>query len=1612
MKYITIKNRIICALLAALMLLSLLPAMTFADGEPVAEAQELCEEQMQEKQASEDQTPEEPASAEPAGEEPEQTEPAEEDAAAAEEEIPDEAEVPEENAAADEDLVADEDAVPEDAASAEDVTPEEPEPTEEDEVPAEEEPPEETEPSDGEEAPSDEEPEEPEEKEQEEEPLAQLPVLAEQVLASEEHPNVSVSGLLPEGAFLAVAEVEPEQVSGFVGENEVLVFAYDITINYTDADGVMQEYQPGSENPVRVSIASAAEAETPVEVMHIAEDEATGETVAEVVASTEATEEGGVEFSAESFSVYVGTITVDAASAKITLPSIDGINFYSDSTCENEIGGEYALDTTAGGSIYIKPSVNIDYIAVRNEDGTDSTMAAVSGPNADGVYTVTFFAGLTENQVICAAANVYTETYDTGVTFSRDSMLEFDIDVVFKDQKRLILLGNYDDSNTSFLNFEYYYHEDKNTLRIYENGAHEAYFDLGDKFSLNVLHNAKLTYNGLTRLATLYFDGEVVGTYTLSLASGANVGTLVVGGDNRGSAVSNTADRIYNYHLNYKEFQNDYTVSVTGENNKDSINLAAGETTLQLLTGVSDTTGAAVSDASVSYESGNKAVITVSDSGLVTAQMAGTAMVTVTASKMDADLTYHTGTATYTVSVVTDTKDVIYDPILMPGGANGIDTGICFTPANDYYFTADVVFTSLEDRVLFLGTYDSFPQFNFEYFYHNSQPCLRVWCNGNEVYAPINITTADLNTTHHTVAVSWSASTNTATIYFDNGALGQTITYAYLDSPATSTQTFKVGYDNRGASEIHPCESLYSYTLIETPPEDSNEDPKDNFESCHILLSDAYSKTVAVGHELPLNTIIVDNSGAELSDMTVTYASSDTGIATVSDDGSIITGVAVGSADITVTATKTVSNSDGSKTVYEGKSIYTVTVVPPTVVTPPSAVTGLIYTGASQIGIRGGSNYSLSTSSLVASIDANGNAVATDAGTYTATAGLPNSVLYEWTDGTTAAKTIVWTVAQRMLTSSDFTYTLPTDVWYNGSAVTVLVTAKDSNIGSYSVRYYDSDNNLVTSPVDPGTYTVKIYVAGSGNIAEGEVELGSFEIQTTWAAFAVTASTLAWQKTPFYRWNSESENYVLVESQSGGAWVQLPEGVAQVTITASSNHGVTAKLSAVLSNTGFMSEVVLYSNSDCTNAIGTDDTLCFSAGSDTKTIYVKLTAADGLLNKFNAAISNQTEAVITVTAADTYAALSGGTAECKSCTVNVDYLLSTQTSVETVYSVRINVPDMDLTYLDSSAGTGTWNGSAGTVFVENNSNVGITATVSYTPSVCADSLLTTAEKNLKLADTDPYTIGTDYSKSGAVEMSAAIAVPTSAMSNASVGTNTVGTIQVKLKPNSAAYYFTSANQGDLVISGSTPDASTLNSEDGSITLTYNVTAEVTKQIPVPTAVPNLAYDGSEKTGVLSGTGYTLSGTVSATKAGNYTATATLASGYQWEDDTTDAKEISWTIAESYIITIPADQALLPDNALTAYVNASNCGIMAGRTLTVAVASGNGYCLVNGGSSIPYTVTPSKGTALSGDAATVLTVTSAAQASRELVFYTSSAWVAQATLAGEHRDTLTFTVSVS
>ena len=138
-----------------------------------------------------------------------------------------------------------------------------------------------------------------------------------------------------------------------------------------------------------------------------------------------------------------------------------------------------------------------------------------------------------------------------------------------------------------------------------------------------------------------------------------------------------------------------------------------------------------------------------------------------------------------------------------------------------------------------------------------------------------------------------------------------------------------------------------------------------------------------------------------------------------------------------------------------------------------------------------------------------------------------------------------------------------------------------------------------------------------------------------------------------------------------------------------------------------------------------------------------------------------------------------------------------------------------------------------------------------------------------------------------------------------------------------------------------------------------------------------------------------------------------------ENPTSGSTEVKYSPdAESYTITIPATCSITAaDTDVDLEIKGNDVKVLLGRSLFFKVASGNGWKMKNGASAIEYTAKLGA-TVLTNDA-TVLeikgvgTKTAAAEADSKatLKVQSTTAQINAATVAGEHTDTLTFTVSI-
>ena len=147
---------------------------------------------------------------------------------------------------------------------------------------------------------------------------------------------------------------------------------------------------------------------------------------------------------------------------------------------------------------------------------------------------------------------------------------------------------------------------------------------------------------------------------------------------------------------------------------------------------------------------------------------------------------------------------------------------------------------------------------------------------------------------------------------------------------------------------------------------------------------------------------------------------------------------------------------------------------PATLIAVPTA-NSVTYDGTEKTGVTESAGYTLT-----------GTYKATDVGTadYTATATLNTG--YTWNDGSIGVKTITWNIDKRTPTATDFDFTAPANLIYDGSDKTASITLKSplDKAGTITPTYM-KDGAVVTETKDVGTYTVKIDVAGGGNFNAG-----------------------------------------------------------------------------------------------------------------------------------------------------------------------------------------------------------------------------------------------------------------------------------------------------------------------------------------------------------------------------------------------------------------------------------------------------------------------------------------------------------------------------------------------
>ena len=278
---------------------------------------------------------------------------------------------------------------------------------------------------------------------------------------------------------------------------------------------------------------------------------------------------------------------------------------------------------------------------------------------------------------------------------------------------------------------------------------------------------------------------------------------------------------------------------------------------------------------------------------------------------------------------------------------------------------------------------------------------------------------------------------------------GPSITYAYYNGGSCSGTALSGAPSNAGSYSVRATANAFG----EYARSDSN---------CATLVINKVDSTldasvpesITYGRTATL-TYTLNPTG------NVTCSSSNANVATCSVDTTnkkiTITPVNVGNTQITINGIPSNSN-------YNSSSVSKYVVINcSNTATEPSVVSGLIYNGSSQTGLKGGSNVNLSTISAI------------NAGNYTGKATPKTN--YCWTDGTTTTKSYSWSIAKKNVRCS--ITSVPTLKYPSSATGSIKYSCTDSKVPSVTSS---STSNITVSGVTSTSATLKALKVGSSTI--------------------------------------------------------------------------------------------------------------------------------------------------------------------------------------------------------------------------------------------------------------------------------------------------------------------------------------------------------------------------------------------------------------------------------------------------------------------------------------------------------------------------------------------------
>ena len=629
--------------------------------------------------------------------------------------------------------------------------------------------------------------------------------------------------------------------------------------------------------------------------------------------------------------------------------------------------------------------------------------------------------------------------------------------------------------------------------------------------------------------------------------------------------------------------------------------------------------------------------------------------------------------------------------------------------------------------------------------------------------------------------------------------------------------------------------------------------------------------SATIDYNATTTTFTVTRAG----DGAISVTSSAPGVATASVSGNTVTVTKVAAG----TATITVKVAEGSNHKAPADKTATVTCIGSLSV--PSQKGTLTYTGSAQTPTW--NNYSTT------SLTIGGTQSGTNAGSYTAT--FTPKTYYRWSDGTSTAKNVTWSIGKAAGSLSIGKSSATID--YNATTTTFTVT----RAGDGAISVTSSAPGVATASVSGNTVTVTKVAAGTATITVKVAEGSNHKAPAdkTCAITCVGSLTVPSQKgTLTYTGSAQSptwNNYSTTSLTIGGTTSGTNAKSYTATFTPKTNYKWSDGTSTAKSVTWSIGKAAGSVTLGKTSA-----TIDYNA---TTTTFTASRSGDGTLSVKSSNTSVATVAISNGTVTVTKKAAGTATITVTAAEGTNHKAASKTCSVTCVGSLTVPSQKGTLTYT-GSAQTPTWNNYSTTSLTIGGTQSGTNAK-SYTATF-------TPKTNYKWSD------GTSTAKSVTWSIGKA------------AGSVTLSKTSATIDYNATTTTFTASRTGDgtLSVKSSNTSVATVAISNGTVTVTKKAagTATITVtaaegtnhkaasktcsvtcvgSLTVPSQKGTLTYTGSAQTPTwnnYSTTSLTIGGTQSGTNAGSYTATFTPKTNYKWSDGTTDAKSMTWKIGKA------------------------------------------------------------------------------------------------------------------